>query len=616
MKKTLFILFLCFFSFLGLMGCKSTKETLAKYINDLEKYTYTIIDNNQNIYYVNSKQKEKVISELNQFLSVEVEKHKNYSEEDALKHYSVCLTLSKNKYNLFFLYNVNTDGDISINIYDNKTNTLYSVVNNYDAELSLGATINSIRDELKEDVIIQSMLIDVFPWLNAYVFNEIESVTINSGMPPLTPLKHEYFKKDGNKGAYLAYLRNCSMHLEEENISVPGGASKKVIFKLDNTNYELNFYDGFLSYNGKNYSIIGPDAYVAPDEIDYSFNFNVASGELFKAGIKIDNTSLETKDIRFIPKVTTDYLGIPEYELKTTYGSIYIYNNAYININGMDYAITKYDYKIDNMIDNTLGKSLTHIENPHVLSKEVITKLVFEKGKEGPDYESNIISLNNLSHYEGENLASLLGLPSDISDEMIKEKYSILKLKRTGPANKDFENLTLSDLFIETSNLYVTVNYNIKMNIAYDAAICEYVEYVLVNNDFSNKLRNRFNLYCNNKYLDGYFDILPYDMIDDIKEAYHEKLDAPKIDIAYDVYINKAFGEYNKSVAVIMSNSYFYYLPAEAIETVGGYTFVYQTSTPIEIYHENHLYSLTDAFKKGFITQENLQTIYNLHNKE
>ena len=67
----------------------------------------------------------------------------------------------------------------------------------------------------------------------------------------------------------------------------------------------------------------------------------------------------------------------------------------------------------------------------------------------------------------------VLGLPSDISDEMIKAKYSILILRRSGQFNKDFENVTLRELFIEAGNLYVTVNCNAKMNGVYDASVCE-----------------------------------------------------------------------------------------------------------------------------------------------
>ena len=102
-------------------------------------------------------------------------------------------------------------------------------------------------------------------------------------------------------------------------------------------------------------------------------------------------------------------------------------------------------------------------------------------------------------------------------------------------------------------------------------------------------------------------------MIDDIKRAY--RFDGPVIDIAYDVYINRAFGEYNKSVAVIMSDSLNFAQPCETIEMVGEYTFVYPTTNTIKIYYEDYLYSLSEAVEKGFITQDNLQTIYYLYNQ-
>lgn len=618
-KKIISILFVCFFSIFILTSCENPtldrREPLTNYITNFEDYyTYTILDSDKYIYYPNEEQSNRLDEVLNKFLSVDVVVNKEFKEENALKHFYVCLVLSNDEYDLFFMYNASSDGDASISIYDNKTFTYYTV-DDYQAELNLGVAICSVKDELKKDVVTEARLVDVFPWLGVYVFNEIETVTTNSGTPPLTPATHEYYKKGGNKDIYLDYFRSCSMKLVQENISVPGGASTKVIFKLNHTNYELDFYNDYLRYNGCNYSIAGADIHIEPDEIDFSFNFDSISGELYKAGIKIDNTYLETKEIRFVPKFTENYLGIPKYELRTSYGPIYIYNNKYININNMDYAITKAGYKIDSMLEKSLGNLLAYIENPHVLSNEVMSKLHFEKVEEGPDYNRNIISLNTLSYYDGEKLANVLGLPSDISDEMIKDKYSILILRRSGPIHKDFENVTLSELFIEAGNLYVTVNYNAKMNGVYDASVCEYLEYVLVNNDFSNKLTNRFNLYYNSKYIDGYFNILPYNMIDDIKKAYYRRFDAPNIDIDYDVYINRAFGEYNGSVAVKMSDSLTFDQPCETLETVGEYTFVYPTTNTIKIYYEDYLYSLSEAFEKGFITKDNLQEIYNLYNQ-
>lgn len=615
--KIISVLFAFFFSIILLSSCENLTlykmESLTNYITSFEDYyTYKILDSDENIYYPNEEQSNRLEEALIKFLSVDVVVNKNFKEENALKHFYACLVLSNNESDLFFMYNASPDGDASISIYDNKTFN-YFTVNDYQAELELGVAICGIKDELKKDVVAETSLIDVFPWLDMYVFNEVEAVSTNSGTHPLTPALHEYYKKDGNKDIYLDYFRSCTMKLVQENINVPGGTSTKVIFKLNHTNYELEFYNGYLLYNGNNYSIAGADVYIDPDETDLSFNFDSISGELYKAGIKIDNTYLETKEIRFVPKVTENDLGIPEYELRCTYGSIYIYNNKYININDIDYTITKAGYKIDSMIDKSLKDTLTYIENPHVLSNEVMFKLHFEKVGEGPDYNRKIISLNTLSHYDGVNLANVLGLDSDISDEMIKSKYSILVLRRSDPIHEDFEKVTLRELFIEAGNLYVTVNYNAEMNGVYDASVCEYIEYVLVNNDFSNKLTNRFNLYCNSKFNDGHFNILPYSMIDDIKRAY--RIDGPVIDMAYDIYINRAFGQYNNSVAVIMSDSLTFDLPCETLETVGEYTFVYPTTNTIKIYHEDYLFSLSEAFENGFITQDNLQVIYNLYNQ-
>lgn len=518
------------------------------------------------------------------------------------------------------MYDASPDGDASISIYDNRTFTYYTV-EDYQEELNLGVEICSVKKEIEEDIVTEGNLVDVFPWVDMYVYDEIERITTPSGTPPLTPALHEYFYEDGNKDAYLDYLKSCYVTLVNNNISVPGGAMVKVLFKTPNTNYELNFYDGYLQINGRNYSVMSDAVYVSPDETDYAFDFNIVSGELFKAGVKMDNATLDTRLIRFIPKVTDNYIGTPEYELRTSYGSIYIYSNQYlsiqyININNCDYVITKGGYKIDYLLEKSIGNKLTFIEEPHVLSSEVMSKLFFEN-IEGPDNLKNVVSLKTLNSYTGNSLATVLGMPGDISDQMIKDNYSILILRRSGPIDDDFKNVTLSELFVESGNLYVTISYNALKEGVYNNSVCEYIEYVLVHNDFVNKLRSNFNLYHNSKYIDGEFNILPYHLIDDIKRAYHLdiELDGPIIGVVYEVFINRAFGEYNESVAVKMSDSLSFDMPCETEETVGGFTFVYPTTSTIKVYHDKKLYSLAEALEKGFITQDNLQVIYNLYNK-
>ena len=104
-------------------------------------------------------------------------------------------------------------------------------------------------------------------------------------------------------------------------------------------------------------------------------------------------------------------------------------------------------------------------------------------------------------------------------------------------------------------------------------------------------------------------------MIYDIKKAYYRRSDAPNTALAYDVYINRAFGEYNGSVAVMMSDSLNFDMPCETEETVGGFTFVYPTTSTVKVYCDGKLYSLADALENEFITKDNLQVIYNLYNQ-
>ena len=91
---------------------------------------------------------------------------------------------------------------------------------------------------------------------------------------------------------------------------------------------------------------------------------------------------------------------------------------------------------------------------------------------------------------EGESLAKLFNLPEDISDEMIKSKYSLIEIARNDPIDDKFNNVKLHDLFIEGGNLYVTTDYQVNSTEAFDAAIKTYYEYVLVHNDVIKGLKN------------------------------------------------------------------------------------------------------------------------------
>ena len=154
-KKIISILFVCFFSIFILTSCENPpldrREPLTSYITSFEDYyKYTILDSDKYIYYPNEEQSNRLEEALNKFLSVDVVANKDFKEENALKHFYVCLVLSNDEYDLFFMYNASPDGDASISIYDNKTFTYYTV-DDYQAELNLGVAICSVKDELKKE---------------------------------------------------------------------------------------------------------------------------------------------------------------------------------------------------------------------------------------------------------------------------------------------------------------------------------------------------------------------------------------------------------------------------------------------------------------------------------
>lgn len=629
LKKTAFVIMSMLFTIMILSSCENhaiikpivRTQRLDTYIYDLTDYDdYRVYDSDledeeSSKLYLNQKQKSALYDQINNFLDVEVIKYEVEDPTPYLRGYYVCLELKDEGYSLYICYFASVDGDYNITLYDSKTKCVYETPDDNDKELVLGVKIceayKEILEILNEDDGI--LLNDVFPWLPYYVFNEIEVETYYSGMHPLTPDTHYYFKKGGNKDLLLDYLRASKIKKVDYNIHVPGESVSKVIFHLYSSQYELMFHNRYLSYNNNYYELISPEIETfTSDEIKYSFSFDYLEGEVKKAGLELGHISLDVQNIRFVPKVTKEYLGLPDYEIKTGKGLIYIYDDLrHISINNEIYSLTNNASLLGYHINKCLGTSLTYIENPYIINQTTFNKLAFEKF-DTIFSNVNVFSLNCLMSYEGESLAKLLNLPTDISDEMIKSKYSLIEIARNDPIDDKFNNVKLHDLFVEGGNLYITTDYQVNSTEAFDAAIKTYYEYVIVHNDVIKGLKNDFRVERNIKCLDKEFNILPYHLVDDIKKAFYELIDAhgPHVGLIYPT-IESAYGEFDGSVAVKCTDLYYLYPNEEFEETILGYTFTYPDGNRIYIYHNHKLYTLTEAFDQGFINEDNLSFIYN-----
>ena len=72
-------------------------------------------------------------------------------------------------------------------------------------------------------------------------------------------------------------------------------------------------------------------------------------------------------------------------------------------------------------------------------------------------------------------------------------------------------------------------------------------------------------------------------------------------------------------VAVFLGGEYHggYEPPGDIVEKqeIGGLPFSWGAGYPILVYHENYIFELAEAFEKGLLTKDNLETIHNFYNE-
>ena len=100
-----------------------------------------------------------------------------------------------------------------------------------------------------------------------------------------------------------------------------------------------------------------------------------------------------------------------------------------------------------------------------------------------------------------------------------------------------------------------------------------------------------------------------------IKQDYLNRFDDGMYRVIDDVTIHSYYGTYNESIVLIISyNDDYPQIPSS--ETVAGFNFGYANpGRVISVWKASNFYDLTQSYEQGFLTQGNVESIHNLHNK-
>ena len=118
----------------------------------------------------------------------------------------------------------------------------------------------------------------------------------------------------------------------------------------------------------------------------------------------------------------------------------------------------------------------------------------------------------------------------------------------------------------------------------------------------------------NSWYKDGKNIMLLCGDIYDIKKAYKKSTYYPD-EGEYDISILKAYGRFNETTALLMSNTGIDYMEVETVEVVAGYEFIYPNSNTMLVYHYNNIYTLTEAYNNNLFKKSDIALIYQNYEK-
>ena len=529
---------------------------------------------------------------------------------------------------VWFVYNYNEEtSELSLFIKDLKTNVSCKVdvtKNNANRLIyDFGHEINYIYVEhyLKNFDILKA-----YPFLesmNSENVSSIELSSIFSGVRPMSLNKHFYYTSTDKITKLLDTIKSAKFELYESSpIYVPGGVTNNIVIKTNNDEYLIEFYDGYLVYEKQFFRLTSEskmEEAILPDQVLYSFNIDEFSGELYYIENRYSIITFDLSDIRF--EIIED-LSIVKYEyyIQGTYGSLYLSKDGnYIGFENNNYRVIYGSESIKSQLDKVQAEKIDFISNPKMITSEQFNKLMIYDVTypEGPQLISNkIYSLEAYKNADYLNLAEILGFDESLSNYDIATNYSIIKIVRSGPPHDEFKNIIYYDIFTEYNKLYASIKIKAKSTGPFDAAIVNYVDYLVVPNGFVTGIGKYFTVTYNTYYsLDGVtFNNLVYDDVEKIKNAFRKSKYGLDHQVYYEVNIAHTFGSENGVTAVMINAKGIDHLPVETEVIVGDYTFVYPNSNEILVYANDKIYSLQEAYNMNLVSNEFLASIHHRFN--
>ncbi len=510
-----------------------------------------------------------------------------------------------------FIYICN-DEEYSLRIFDSSNDNACSVIDN-DTINNFGHRVESY---LRKYCYVDMKLTDIYPLfkeINSDNVSLIEVVSEYSGMDRMSLKEHFYYEDSNTLDDLINQYRTATAsEVGYYDIVAPGGRSTiMTIYMKDGQKHDLYFYQGCLEKDNKYYSLGMNEQYIEHNSSSYSFYAGNVTGELYNKEYKLGEYTLDLSKIRFVLN-ETELNFEKNYTFVTSSGIFYFMEEHYFMFNDVVYSVVEGMEEIAILLDEERQKEIQYIAIPHVITDEMMNSLVYTGLDTGLN-KTRVESLNNYQTLNGETLSNVLGL-NNISDKEIRNNYMFLFIVRTGPIDDDFKKVEYSDLFVESKNLYASIKYSCKKEGVYDAAITTYTDILLVPKSFGEALTSNFEVTFNSWYQDGKNIMLLCSDIYDIKESYKKSSYYPNVG-EYEITILKAYGRFNDATALLMSNTGVDFLEVETTEVVAGYEFIYSNSNTMLVYHNNNIYTLTEAYNNNLLKVSDIALIYQNYEK-
>lgn len=369
----------------------------------------------------------------------------------------------------------------------------------------------------------------------------------------------------------IEYLYLDSVYLEVENLKLDDIIMAKIVIENGLSNFKK------ISYS--------------TDQQDLLNMFNLFKGPMLKA----------TQDE--IIHANQKDLGTSTYEIMT------IYDTLSITLRGNLLYLDNEYYRLFNQFEDFLNplpwiENDFYIETPLYASEKFFEfKIPFKTGVKSSIVELDCIVTNSLQEL----------FDTSYSDEYLIDNYVALYFERMEPIiSNQLDDISYTELFIENGEIYVTRHYNSNQFVG-DSALSNYYELILIPKAWTKilKLPSNFNVNINCKFK----SLMSYKKMIEFKDTYREqKLNNIYDDMMYrEIYILDSYGEYNECLVATVTYDGYVHTDEEILLTetfrhpLGHYIgIVYDAHYPIWVYKDNKLYTLTEAYNKGYLTIDNL----------